>query len=50
MPEKNDRERKLDKVIDLLVSCMANRWFGKITITFEAGTPVNIKKEENIKT
>jgi hypothetical protein len=48
--EKSDKEKKFDKVQNLLLSLMANGWFGKVTISFESGTAVNIKKEENIKT
>lgn len=48
--ERSDKEKKFDKVQNLLLTLMANNWFGKVTISFESGTAVNIKKEENIKT
>lgn len=40
---------RLTKLIALLQHYIAKNWFGKIEISIEAGTIVNLKVTENIK-
>ena len=40
---------KLQKLIILLTEYLKKKWYGKITISVEAGNIVNLKVEENIK-
>lgn len=36
-------------ILDLLTKLRDSRWYGKITIHFEAGTITFIRKEETLK-
>ena len=39
----------LKKLVDLIQGLIDKKFYGKLTISFEAGNIVNIKKEESIK-
>ena len=39
----------MDKLLDIIKALIADRFWGKITIHFEAGKVAHMKKEESIK-
>lgn len=42
---KQAREQKLLKMVATLKKCVMNEWYGKITISFEAGNITHVKQE-----
>ena len=40
---------KLTKLVDLIKGLIARKFFGSLTIKFEAGRIVHVKQEESIK-
>lgn len=39
----------MDKLLDIIKALAADRFYGKLVISFEAGSVVHLKKEESVK-
>jgi len=49
MPEKSDKDKRLDRALRMLETAVAKDYYGKITFSLEAGQIVNVKEEKTHK-
>jgi len=45
----SDKEKRLDRLIRVLTEMVAKDYWGKVTVTLEAGQIVNVKEEKSHK-
>ena len=44
-----DKNKRFIKLTAFMKQLVMGNYYGKVTISFEAGHPVNLKREDNIK-